>query len=1044
MISKTTTKTLTNILQQRATDQAHERVFTFLANGETEAITLTYSDLYQATETVAAHLQALPLKEKRALLLYSPGLEFIKAFMGCLRAGVIAIPAYPPRRNRSSPWLDAIVTDAKPDVVLSDTTIHTNFLRRPVPSLNGLHWLTTDQLNPQQNDVSFPSPTPDSLALLQYTSGSTASPKGVMISHSNLLHNLEMIRQRVGLSENSRGVTWLPPYHDMGLINLLGPPYIGMPMTFISPMSFLEKPLRWLQAITREKATISGAPNFAYDLCVDKIPATARDELDLSSWDLAFVGAEPIRAETLERFATTFKAHGFRQESFYPSYGLAEATLVVSCGEKSAAPILHNPSDDESPPNTILVGCGHSWLEQKIVIVDPETQTPQDDEQVGEIWVSGPSIGQGYWHRPQATMETFQAYLTGSGEGPFLRTGDLGFLKAGELFVTGRLKDLIIIRGRNHAPQDIELTAQESHAVLQPNAAAAFSIDVAGEERLVLVIELNREHRRTEVEPVAAAIRANVAKHHDVEVHIVALIRPGHLPKTTSGKVQRGACRTAFLSETLSTIGQSVHEITAKPAPQDYVNGTQPSKQLSISDQQVETEANLRLILAEYLRVPPSEVDLQQPIDHLGLGSLAAIALKTRIEEDYNIELPIEIFFEQLTIQDLIRQYLLEQAPDTDRILSTSSQPEMTKTETQPNTSFTPSTTVALQVIDEQVKFSLLFFSANEAEFTQNKYQLLLEAGKFADEHHFEAIWLPERHFHPFGGLYPDPSLLATALAMTTKNVRLRAGSVVLPLHHPVRVAEAWSVVDNLSNGRVDLAFATGWNPNDFILSPDNFAERVKVTYENIEIIQQLWQGDSVTFPNGEGQPSAIQVHPLPQQSTLKTWLTCTGGEERFFDAGRLGHNVLTALLFQSVNELAEKITVYRQARAEHGYDPNTGKVTLMLHTYIGHDSDTVRETVQEPFMQYLESSADLWQQQAKPLSELSDQDRQDALAYGFTRYYQKNSLMGTPQSCLPLVQQFQAIGVNEIACLIDFGVNFEATLSGLHALADLKGLASE
>ncbi len=337
------------------------------------------------------------------------------------------------------------------------------------------------------------------------------------------------------------------------------------------------------------------------------------------------------------------------------------------------------------------------------------------------------------------------------------------------------------------------------------------------------------------------------------------------------------------------------------------------------------------------------------------------------------------------------------------------------------------------------MQFSLLYFSSNEAEFSERKYRLLLEGAKFADRHGFTAVWVPERHFHPFGGLYPNPSVLASALAMVTERIRLRAGSVVLPMHHPVRVVEEWAVVDNLSRGRVDLALAAGWNANDFVLAPTNYANRYGLLFSGLETVRLLWRGETVTLPGGLGHEVPVRVYPAPWQPELTTWITCSGGLERFIQAGEHGANVLTALLFQSVEELAEKIAAYREARARHGHDPADGHVTLMLHTFVGDDLEEVRRTVRGPFITYLESSVDLWQNASKPLADLTPAEREEVLAYAFERYFQTSALFGTPQTCAPFVARLQAVGVDEIASLIDFGIEADTTLDGLHALNLLR-----
>lgn len=337
------------------------------------------------------------------------------------------------------------------------------------------------------------------------------------------------------------------------------------------------------------------------------------------------------------------------------------------------------------------------------------------------------------------------------------------------------------------------------------------------------------------------------------------------------------------------------------------------------------------------------------------------------------------------------------------------------------------------------IEFSLFYFSSNEAEFTDNKYELLKAGAKFADKHGFTAVWIPERHFHPFGGIYPNPSVLGAALTMVTERVRIRAGSVVLPLQNPIRIAEEWSVVDNLSGGRVDIAFARGWNPDDFVLSPQSYANRTEAMFSGIQTVRKLWRGESILLPNGVGEETEIKIYPLPKQSELPIWITCSGGNERFIEAGVFGANILTALLFQPIEELAEKIALYRDSLAKNGYDPEAGHVTLMLHTFVGEDMAVVRNKVRGPFTEYLKTSVDLWRRSSKSLDDLTEKEREDLLAYAFERYFQTSALFGTPDTCLEMVTRLKEIGVNEIACLIDFGVDVDSVMSALHVLKRLK-----
>jgi acyl-CoA synthetase (AMP-forming)/AMP-acid ligase II len=559
---------LVELLGRRARQQPAQRAYTFLGEGEEELRHLTYGDLDREARAIGGLLQSLTVRGDRVLLVYPAGLEFVSAFFGCLYAGTVAIPTYPPgpaRPDGTLPQLHAIATDAEPSLALT-TASTLRVVERwlgEVPALRKLRWLTTDDVaDAPAEEWRDPAIDGETLALLQYTSGSTARPKGVMVTHGNLVHNERMIRWAIREIEPCVVVSWLPVYHDMGLIgSLLYPFYVGGECVLMSPLAFLQRPVRWLRAISRYRATISTAPNFAYDLCVRKIPPEARATLDLRSWRVALNGAEPVRHETLERFAAAFEPCGFRREVFHPCYGLAEATLLVSGGHAGTGPVARpvraslleqgqvvDASDGESDARRV-VGCGRVPPDLTIVIADPESGARCEPDRIGEIWVSGPSVAGGYWGRPEETRQTFAAWLSDSGEGPFLRTGDLGFVKGGELFVTGRLKDLIIIGGRNHHPHDIEHTVERSHAWVRPSACAAFSVDVDGEERLVVAAEVDH-HRRppTGVEEVVRSIRRAVAEHHQLPVYKVLLLRVGGIPKTSSGKLQRHACRTAFLA----------------------------------------------------------------------------------------------------------------------------------------------------------------------------------------------------------------------------------------------------------------------------------------------------------------------------------------------------------------------------------------------------------------------------------------------------------------------------------------------------------------
>ncbi|MBD2439005.1 fatty acyl-AMP ligase [Nostoc sp. FACHB-110] len=586
--------TLVDLLRYRALHQPNQIAYTFLVDGETEEVSWTYRELDQQARAIASILQRSHTSGERALLLYPQGLEFIAAFFGCLYAGVIGVPAYPPRQNQSLFRLQAIVTDADAKIVLTTSTILSNTTQQiaQTPELQGLQWIATDEIAVDiAQDWREPLINTDTLAFLQYTSGSTGTPKGVMVSHENVLYNQKMIKQAMQHTEETIFVGWLPLFHDMGLIgNMLQPLYLGIPCILMSPVAFLQRPVRWLQAVSRFHATTSGGPNFAYELCVNKITAEQKAGLDLSSWQVAFNGAEPIRAETMEKFATAFAECGFRANAFYPCYGMAETTLIVTGGLTSAVPVLKTVRTDLLEKNLVLspsgenelvqtlVGCGQNILAQQIVIADPDTLNSCQDNEVGEIWVSGANVTQGYWNKAQQTQDSFQAYLADTGAGPFLRTGDLGFMDNGELYVTGRLKDLIIIGGRNHYPQDIELTAERSHSALRPGCGAAFAININGVEKLVIAYEVERQYiRNLNVNEIAANVRQAVSEQYDVQVYALVLLKTASIPKTTSGKIQRHACAKGFLAGTLEAVDQWPKNLATNktPALQDTAKLTQ-------------------------------------------------------------------------------------------------------------------------------------------------------------------------------------------------------------------------------------------------------------------------------------------------------------------------------------------------------------------------------------------------------------------------------------------------------------------------------------
>lgn len=558
---------ISEVLQRQAQSLPDKIAFKYLINQE-EVDSFTYSELDLEARKIAIALREHGLRENdRALMVYPPGLEFIAAFFGCLYAGIIAVPAVPP--NKHIERLHAIVQDCQPAIVLSKGKLRNVIHQRHAQDslVRDVPWLATDEsldamakeaVAIQEEAGVALGEQHEKIAFLQYTSGSTGNPKGVIVTHQNLIHNLTMIQQAAGNQADSVMVNWLPLYHDMGIIGgILQPLFVGATCYVMSPLEFLQNPFNWLQAISKYKGTYSGAPNFAYDLCCQKVTDEELQTLDLSSWEVAFNGSDFVRSSTLHNFSERFRSTGFRGESLCPTYGLAEATLLVAVDLPGNLTKFSNESEDGvtemnadyslEEHDSIKVSCGRPHLDVNVKIVNPTSMVECSELQVGEIWISGPSVAQGYWNNDQATQETFQGY-TAEGQGPFLRTGDLGYLKNGELYFKERMKDVIIIRGKNHYPQDIEFTVENSHYSIINFATAAISVNVDGNEKLVIVAEIYRKIAEiVNLDQLSKEIRAAVVEVHEIQVHSIVFLKEGRIPKTSSGKVQRNKCKQFYL-----------------------------------------------------------------------------------------------------------------------------------------------------------------------------------------------------------------------------------------------------------------------------------------------------------------------------------------------------------------------------------------------------------------------------------------------------------------------------------------------------------------
>jgi acyl-CoA synthetase (AMP-forming)/AMP-acid ligase II/acyl carrier protein len=539
-------------------------------DGLRELERVSYAEMDLRARRVAALLRESHRPGARALLLYPQGLDFLAAFFGCLYAGVLAIPAYPPdpsRLGRTLPRLEAIAADADAELVLTDAMVAAFAGSLPgAGRLAHLPLVATDAVSRDEGAPAFdvsPRVTPETLAFVQYTSGSVGDPKGVLVSHANLIHNVATMSSLYeGGREGERDAAgWVPLFHDMGLIfNSLLPLYSGARSVLMSPGDFLRDPVRWLRVIDRYRIGTSGGPNFAYDLCARRVKPDEVAALDLSCWRHAVNSAEPVRADTLARFSRTFAPAGFRAEAFMPCFGMAETTLVVSLHRVDIptktlsldARALESGRAVPGEQGRVLVSNGRAYGGMSVRIVDPETRRERAEGEVGEVWVAGPSVAQGYLGRAELTEEVFGARLADTGEGPFLRTGDMGFLRESELYLTGRRKDVIILRGRNHYPQDIEQSAERAHASVRPGCVNAFSVDEDGEERLVVVAETAPGANLAET---AAAIALRISDEHELQVHRVVFLAPKSLPKTSSGKLQRRQCRAELAAGTLPVTG---------------------------------------------------------------------------------------------------------------------------------------------------------------------------------------------------------------------------------------------------------------------------------------------------------------------------------------------------------------------------------------------------------------------------------------------------------------------------------------------------------
>jgi len=643
------------LLDYYATNTPDKIAYTYLEDDQ-EHSSISYEDLYKNIYKLATQLGEY--KDQRAILLFPSGIDYVVAFFACLLAKVIAVPAYPPTNNRNIGRINSIIINSRASILLSNGNVYNKLTKISDFDTSSIKRVLTDVDLDINDEFIPPVISPNDIAFLQYTSGSIADPKGVVLTHSNIMHNMHRIKSYFNTGKNTTFISWLPLYHDMGLIGtIIHPVYLGGSCVFMSPQSFLQKPIRWIKAISDYKGTITGAPNFAYEYCVQKIDMTKYSNINLQSLSVAFNGAEAVHKATLEKFIDKFKEYGFVKESFLPCYGMAESTLfIVGSTSYSLIPLdteayINNEIkvvDTNSDTNLIGYIIDHS--DQEILIVDPGSCQICDEATVGEIWLQSASVGQGYWEKPQSTLHTFQA-VTDCGSGPFMRTGDLGFKYKNSLYVTGRLKDVILIHGQNFYPQDIEYTAIDASKELVSNSCAAFSISSNEEESLIVLIERPRE-LKSDFESICKTIRSEISNKFGIQPKEVIFSKLGDIPKTSSGKIKHQACRERYLSDSLNIIYKD--DITCNEADKESASSENISLNNENSfDTQDSIESYLIALFSELLKHDKKSIDIHASLFDLGLESLNAADASYKISQDFSITLEPVSFLDVSTIKDL-------------------------------------------------------------------------------------------------------------------------------------------------------------------------------------------------------------------------------------------------------------------------------------------------------------------------------------------------------------------------------------------------------
>lgn len=671
--------TFIELLQKQTKQQKNKIAFRFFTQEETPAIQLTYGQLFEKVTCLANYLQKLAQPGDRILLILPPGIDYVVSLLACFAAGIVAVPIYPPDNRHldlSLQIFKTIAADAQTNLVLTNTATQTLFadLFKQQNLSNDFVWLKPEtESNTDNHQWVAPNINSQTLAILLYTSGSTGAPKGVMLSHGNLLHDAAIMSQRCQINDQDIFAIWLPPYHVSGIFSgIVLPLFAGAETILFSPQQFLEKPQRWLEIISHYRATMSGSPTFAYDVCAAAISEQTLKSIDLSSWRCAVIGGEPIRKETMDRFSAKFNQYGFRAEAFFSMYGLTESTMISTGGNLETTPGglsitrkgLENQqailSDEQHAASLYYVNSGSALPSMTLKIVNPTTFIECHDQEIGEIWLAGGSVAQGYWNKPQETQNTFQAF-TQSGEGPFLRSGDLGFIFEQSLYVTGRLKEMIIIRGINYYPDDIEHSVLQSHESLRNAICVAFALDIENEERLVLTLELKQAHAVEEQQALLEKIKSNVARRHGIQVYGIVFLPSGITTlRTTTGKVQRNACKVKVSTGEWQCLRGVVAAQTVTTNSASMKMAIEKTSLLAMSANEA------KLVLQGYLQehiqtlcaLDNSSFSINAPIANLGIDSIMMVKLLSQFRTDLVVNIPITCFYDQTTIASLAENIL--------------------------------------------------------------------------------------------------------------------------------------------------------------------------------------------------------------------------------------------------------------------------------------------------------------------------------------------------------------------------------------------------